>query len=188
MSFVQGVLDCKSRTARSYAFCLNFCELLFDEFPEEMSKVGITREGFYDYIKNDILITVQEYHAEPEDHVKIVTRWLRGLLKLAEEWSVSECLSAFRLISSKKVSPPGRCLAVVNDPTVISVADDLSIQMLGRLVAQYGGVNSQDAMLKRPDITADFVSLRQNGHTRKCTLIPFSLIKSDIWIALCYSE
>ena len=109
-------------------------------------------------------------------------------MKLADEWSVSDSLNAFRLITSKKVTPPGRCLAVVNDSTLINVEDELSLQMLGRLVAQYGGVRSHDAMLKRPSSMADYVSLRENGHTRKCTLIPFSLIKSDIWISLCYSE
>lgn len=188
MEFVQNALDIKSRTARSYAFALNFCELLLDEFEEDLSRTGITRDSFFDWVKDELLGTVQEYHAEPEDHISVVTRWLRALLKLSDEWSVSESLNAFRLITSKKVSPPGRCLAVVNDPALINVEDELSIQMLGTLVAQYGGVRSHDAMLKRPSSVADYVNLRENGRTRKCTLIPFSLIKSDIWIALCYSK
>ena len=35
---------------------------------------------------------------------KVITRWLKAILKMTEEWEVS--------VSSKKINPPGRALAL----------------------------------------------------------------------------
>ena len=188
MKLVQEVLECKPRTARSYAFALNFVDLLYDEFPGEFISLGITRQDIDTFLKNDMLPAVKELHAEPEDHHKVISRWLRGLLRQAEDWTLSDCLSRFRMIKSQKCHPPGPALAIINDDQIIAPEDDLSIQMLGRLVSAHGGVRSHDAMLKRSDVEADYVRRQENGVNRKCTIVPLALIKSDLWIALCISK
>ena len=188
MKMVQEELECKSRTARSYAFALNFVDLLYDEFPEEFLRLGITRHEIDTYLKTHMFPTVKDLHAEPEDHHKVISRWLRALLKQAEDWTISECLSKFRLIKSQKCQPTGPCLAIINDSQMISPEDDLSVQMFGRLVSGHGGVRSHDAMLKKPEIDATYVKLKENGINKKCCIVPITLIKSDLWIALCLSK
>ena len=89
------------------------------------------------------------------------------------------------MIKSQKCHPPGPALAIINDDQLISPEDDLSIQMLGKLVSGHGGVKSHDAMLKRSDVEADYVRRQENGVNKKCTIIPLALIKSDLWISLC---
>lgn len=118
-------------------------------------------------------------------YLKIITRWLRAILKMTEGWEVSDCLNYFRLVSSKKISPPGRCLALANDPTKMSPEDPLTLSQFGTLVSQYGGLRSYNTMLKQPTSDLDYVSRRENGLIRKCCLVPFNLIKSDVWIAFC---
>ena len=159
-------------------------DLLFDEFPGEFISLGITRQDIDTFLKNDMLPAVKELHAEPEDHHKVISRWLRALLRQAEDWTLSDSLSRFRMIKSQKCHPPGPALAIINDDQIIAPEDDLSIQMLGRLVSAHGGVRSHDAMLKRSDVEADYVRRQENGGNRKCTIVPLALIKSDLWIAL----
>ena len=143
------------------------------------------RSDIDSFLKSEMLPGVKDLHAEPEDHHKIISRWLRALLKQAEDWSVSDCLSRFRMIKSQKCQPSGPALAIINDDQLIAPEDDLSIQMLGKLVSAHGGVRSHDAMMKKSDIEADYVRRQENGVNKKCTIIPLALIKSDLWISLC---
>jgi hypothetical protein len=45
-SIVLDHLDCKGRTARSYAFAMTFVNLIFDEFPLELQSKGISLVDF----------------------------------------------------------------------------------------------------------------------------------------------
>lgn len=205
---VQLVLDCKARTARNYALALVFVDLIFDEFHDDLIQLGLSKEQFDLYMKNELLPSIKPLHEEPSgkkycmtlnldgicvlfpnlsftDHIKLITRWLRAMLKMTETWSVSDCLNYFRLVSSKKTTPPGRCLAVVNDPNVMCPNDPMSIGDFGTLVSQYGGLRSFATMLKRPTSDLEYVTVKENGLLRRCCIIPFSLIKSDVWISLC---
>ena len=92
------------------------------------------------YMKNDLFECVKDLHAEPEDDKKTITRFLRALLHLAEDWTISDTLSRFRLVKSQKVKPPGPCLAIINDPQIISPDHELSIRMFGQLVGAHGGL------------------------------------------------
>ena len=166
---VQGLLECKTRTSRNYAFGLVFVDLIFDEFEEELKAVKLSREGFYHYLKTDFLPSIKPFHEEAEDHIKVccwlgkvlfhyfifsfyckvITRWLRAILKMTEDWEVSDCLNYFRLVESKKTNPPGRCLALANDPTKMSPDDPMTLGDFGTLVSQYGGLKSYNTMLKQ---------------------------------------
>ena len=182
---VQEVMEVKARTSRNYAFAMTFCDLIFDEFEAELRERGLTREGFDQYITSDFLPSIKSLHSEPDDHIKQITRYLRAVLKMAEAWDISECLNAFRLVTSKKTNPPGRCLALANDESLVCPDDNLTISQFGSLVSQYGGLRSYNTMLKNPASDLDYVQRRENGLIRKCTLVPFQLIKSDVWISFC---
>lgn len=185
---VQDILECKTRTARNYGLAMVFVDLIFEEFAEDLRELGLTLEQFQLYMKKELLPSIKPLHLEPEDHIKIITRWLRALLKMTEEWSVSECLNCFRLVNSKKTTPQGRCLAVVNDPSIIRPQDPMTLGDFGALVSKYGGLKSFATLLKRPTSDLEYVTVKENGLLRRCTIVPFSLIKSDVWIALCLSK
>ena len=127
-------------------------------------------------------------HYFTDDHIKQITRYLRAILKMAESWDTSQCLNAFRLVTSKKTMPPGRALALANDEKLICPDDPMTISQFGSLVSQYGGIRSYNTMLKDPGSDQDYVTRRENGVIRKATLVPFPLIKSDVWIQLCMSK
>lgn len=166
---VQNQLEVKARTSRNYCFALVFVELLFDLFEEELREVKLTREGFSHYLTTEFLPSIKPFHEEAEDHIKVcsalyynvisyttvvfefkvITRWLKAILKMTEEWEVSQCLNYFRLVTSKKINPPGRALALANDPSRMSPEDPLSISDFGTLVEQYGGLKSYNTMLKQ---------------------------------------
>jgi hypothetical protein len=129
-----------------------------------------------------LLTSIKDCHAEPEDHVIKINRWLFGFLSNINEWSISDCLNTFRLSNSQKCSPSRRCLAIHNDGSVVESVNGVTIQHFGKLVNLHGGVRSQDAMLKDPDVEANYVRRNENHKGRKCYLIPQQLIKSEIWI------
>jgi hypothetical protein len=45
-AIVARALECKGRTSRSYALAMNFVDLLFDEFPNEMRSLNMTLPEF----------------------------------------------------------------------------------------------------------------------------------------------
>ena len=43
------LLGCKTRTARGYGMLLNFVDFLWEEFPAEFAKAGLTRDFYNEY-------------------------------------------------------------------------------------------------------------------------------------------
>ena len=59
---MKTLLRCCSRTADNYAIVMSFVDYLFDVFSNEMAAIGMTKQAWLDFIKNEWVPALKEIH------------------------------------------------------------------------------------------------------------------------------
>ena len=99
---MKTLLRCCSRTADNYAIVMSFVDYLFDVFGDEMAAIGMTKQAWLDFIKNEWVPALKEIHISETQRRQLVDQYLQALMKKLSSWTLNAILKTCKLTKSRQ--------------------------------------------------------------------------------------